>query len=307
MWLKLPIPFEVGTVFKVIPEQLAELVAHDDVNLEDIGVQLKRQIRNSFSIGPPQLIAPIYDAVRNHDSYRGDYIVDPLTNEIVEPIEQRNPYTSNTAIGFAGLANSIPLVRDMDFLTSPMKVAYMMRQFGGTFGAYMVLVADRIARSGILPYSEAQNVVGTMYDFDWNSLIGGEGLDNWPLLGDVLLDPREGNANTQVLYDMVRRLDQISATETRISERDWREGLKYQQENMMYEMFGGEILALQRALESTTQTKEFIMRNQNLSNEEKRSRIRGITEMQQRITRRVESLQVVLRNRPSRRRRTAGV
>jgi len=171
----------------------------------------------------------------------------------------------------------------------------------------MVLVADRIARSGILPYSEAQNVVGTMYDFDWNSLVGGEGLDNWPLLGDVLLDPREGNANTQVLYDMVRRLDQISATETRISERDWREGLKYQQENIMYEVFGGEILALQRALESTTQTKEFIMRNQNLSNEEKRSRIRGITEMQQRITRRVESLQVVLRNRPSRRRRTAGV
>ena len=307
MWLKLPIPFEVGTVFKVIPEQLAELIAHKDVGMEDIGVQFKRQIRNSFSIGPPQLLAPIYDAVRNHDSYRGDYIVDPLTNEIVEPIEQRNPYTSNTAIGFAELANSIPLVRNMDFLTSPQKVSYMMRQFGGTFGAYMVLVADRIARSGILPYSEAQNVVGTMYDFDWNSLVGGEGLDNWPLLGDVLLDPREGNANTQVLYDMVRRLDQISATETRISERDWREGLKYQQENIMYEVFGGEILALQRALESTTQTKEFIMRNQNLSNEEKRSRIRGITEMQQRITRRVESLQVVLRNRPSRRRRTAGV
>ena len=306
LWLKLPTPFEVGVLFKIIPEQLAELIAHDDVGLAEASTQIQRQIRNSFSIGPPQLIAPIYDAIRNHDSYRGDYIVDPLTNQTIEPIEQRNMYTSNTAIGFAQLADSIPLVRNAAWLTSPQKVSYMMRQFGGTFGAYMVLVSDRIARSGILPYSEAQNVVGTMYDFDWNSLIGGEGLDNWPLFGDVLLDPREGSANTQSLYDMLRRLDQVSATETRISERDWREGLKYQQENLMYKLFGGEVLALQRALENTNESKEFIMRSRNLSKEEKRSRLRRITEMQQRMTRRVESLQVILRNKTGRRRRTVG-
>jgi hypothetical protein len=255
-------------------------------------------MRNSLSIGPPQLIAPFVDAIRNNDAYRGDFIVDPLTDQLIEPSEQYTRYTSNVAKGLSKLTNTIPLVNQLDFLTSPQKLEYMMRQFLGTAGSYGIIVADRFARAGVIPFVEAENVVGTTYDFDWGSLVGGRGMENVPLLGDLFIDPRRGNENVQTLYEMIREMDRFAATKGRATDRDWRDGMDYMHENLQYEAWKGELRSLERAMAGVTEHKEFTMDRTDISDEEKRARVRRVTEMTNRILGRIQDLRVTLRTKP---------
>jgi hypothetical protein len=158
----------------------------------------------------------------------------------LDPNEQRNAYTSNVARGVADLVNDIPLINNLTFLTSPMKMEYMMRQYAGTMGGYGIVVADRIARTGVLPsipydplmnWTEAENIVGTNVDFDFESLIGGEGVANVPILGDLLTDPRTRAGRQQDFYEMINELDQVVATLSSITERDWEKGFEYQRKH----------------------------------------------------------------------------
>jgi hypothetical protein len=297
-WLKIPIPFEIGVLFKVFPEQMMKLIMEKETNISDVSHQMKRQMRNSLSFGPPQLIAPFVDAIRNNDAYRGDFIVDPITDQLIEPSQQYTRYTSNVARGLAKLTNTIPLVNQLDFLTSPQKLEYMMRQFLGTAGSYGMIVADRAARSGILPFVEAENVVGTTYDFDWGSLVGGRGMENVPLLGDLFIDPRRGNENVQTLYEMVREMDRFIATKGRIAERDWREGMEYMHQGLQYEAWQGELRSLERTMANVTEHKEFIMDRLDINDDEKRVRIRRVTEVRNRILGRIQDLRITLRTKP---------
>jgi hypothetical protein len=240
-WLKIPIPFEVGVLFKVIPEKMFEAIFEKDVGAVDVGDEVIRQLKNSLSLGGPQLFTPIVNAMRNYDTFRKDAIVDPWMEETMSPNEQRNRYTSNVARGVADLANSIPLVKDLDFLTSPMKVEYMMRQYLGTAGSYMVTLADRLARTGIMPdipfdpymnIAKAESVIGTNKDFDWKSLIGGEGIANVPMLGDLLTDPRTRGGRQQQFFEIIEELDMILATLNSITERDYKKGFEYKRKHM---------------------------------------------------------------------------
>ena len=240
-WLKIPIPFEVGVLFKVIPEKIFAAILEKDVGAVDVGDEVWRQLENSLSLGGPQLFTPIVNAMRNYDTFRKDAIVDPWMEETMSPNEQRNRYTSNIARGVADLVDSIPLVKNLDFLTSPMKVEYMMRQYLGTAGSYMVTLADRLARTGIMPdipfdpymnIAKAESVIGTNKDFDWKSLIGGEGIANVPMLGDLLTDPRTRGGRQQQFFGIIEKLDMILATLNSITERDYKKGFEYKRKHM---------------------------------------------------------------------------
>jgi len=305
IWLKVPIPFEAGTLFKVVPEQMAKLIMEKDHDISDVTDSMKRQIRNTMSFGLPQLAAPIVDAARNWDTYRGDYIVDPITEATIAPGEQYGMHTSNTALLFSDIAEKIPFIRNIDFLTSPEKISYMLRNFLGTAGTYVTLVADRLARSGILPGTEAENVVDTRWDFPWPELLGGEGweedqLANIPMLGDLFIDPTKGRRNIRTMFEISRQLTKFTGTKNRISDRDWREGMTFAQKNKVYEEFRTEIRYLDRAVASMLENKEFILKR-NIDNDEKRKMIERVDTMIDRILFRVDDLKAALRQAPAHR------
>tara|TARA_R110000744_G_scaffold319509_3_gene425784 strand:- start:192 stop:761 length:570 start_codon:yes stop_codon:yes gene_type:complete len=149
-----------------------------------------------------------------------------------------------------------------------MKVEYMMRQYLGTMGSYVVTVADRIARTGILPdipfdpymnLAEAESVIGTNKDFDWKSLIGGEGIANVPLLGDLLTDPRTRQGSQQAFFEMIEDLDTVLATLSSITDRDYLKGFEYRKKHL-------DILRHQRQLRfMQNQLKQWRERRDHLS------------------------------------------
>jgi len=286
-WLKIPIPFEVGVLFKVIPEQIMRAMMEEQYDVSDVSSELTRQLRTSLSLGAPQLFAPIFGAMRNYDTYRKDYIVDPFMEAGISPNEQRNRFTSNTARTIADAVNMIPLVNNLGFLTSPMKMEYMLRQYFGTMGGYVTTVADRIARLGIVPsvpfdpltnWSEAESIVGTSVDFDWKSLVGGPGVANVPILGDLLTDPRTRAGRQQQFYELVQELDQVVGTLNSITERDLIEGVNYADKHRELLTKKGQIRSMERQMKAWRERRdqEFDISRESITDDQKRQRYQAL-------------------------------
>ena len=305
-WLKIPIPFELGVIFKVIPEKILEAIVEKDVGAVDVGEEVWRQLRTSLSIGGPQLFTPVVNAMRNYDTFRKDAIVDHWMEETLSANEQRNMYTSNVARGVADLANSIPLVKNLDFLTSPMKVEYMMRQYVGTMGGYVITVADRMARTGILPdlpfdpymnLAEAENVIGTNKDFDLKSMIGGEGVANVPILGDLLTDPRTRGGRQQQFFKAIEELDDTIATLNSINARDRQKGFAYRDKHANILRHQYQLRFIQNQLRKWREGREHLAKipRESMSDDEKREYYERLREGQQYILRGIDDLMISIK------------
>jgi hypothetical protein len=221
--------------------------------------------------------------------------------ETLSPNEQRNMYTSNVARGVADLVNSVPLVNKLDFLTSPMKVEYMMRQYVGTMGGYVITVADRVARTGILPdlpfdpymnLAEAENVIGTTKDFDFKSMIGGEGVVNVPILGDLLTDPRTRGGRQQQFFEAIEELDETIATLSSITDRDRKKGFEYRQKHVNVLRHQHQLRSIQNQLREWRERRDHLAKipSTSMSNDEKRVYYQNLLDNRQYILTSVDAL-----------------
>ena len=261
-----------------------------------MGEETIRQLRTSLSIGGPQLFTPVFNAYRNYDTFRKDAIVDHWMEETLSPNEQRDEYTSNIARGMADLANSIPLVRNLDFLTSPMKVEYMMRQYGGTMGGYVTTVVDRIARTSPLM---DESVVGTNKDFDLKSVIGGEGVANVPILGDLLTDPRTRGGRQQEFFEAVEELDQTIATLNSITDRDRQKGFEYRVKHANVLRNEKQLRYIQTRLRKWREQREYLRKipSESMSTNEKREYYQRLLDNRQDILRGIDDLMLSMKQR----------
>jgi hypothetical protein len=142
--VRLPIPFEIGILFKVFPERLIAGIYGDDTS-KDFKDSMKRALVSTLGMNPiPQAVLPIGEAMVNKDLYTGRPIV-PYYMENLLPEQQKTFYTNVFA---EGIANK------MGF--SPMKVDHVLRGYGGTLGGYFLQAIDSMARENemILPSTE---------------------------------------------------------------------------------------------------------------------------------------------------------
>ena len=73
--LKIPIPFEVGVLFKVIPERIVRSVRGDTGMTGNLDAAM-RHIMGTFAINPvPQFIRPLAEAKYNYNTFTGRPIV----------------------------------------------------------------------------------------------------------------------------------------------------------------------------------------------------------------------------------------
>jgi len=142
--VRLPIPFEIGIMFKVIPERLIAGIYGDDTS-KDFKDSMNRALFSTLAMNPtPQAILPIGEAMVNKDFYTGRPIV-PYYMENLLPEQQKTFYTNVVA---EDIANK------MGF--SPMKVDHVLRGYGGTLGGYFMQAVDSMVRENemVLPSTE---------------------------------------------------------------------------------------------------------------------------------------------------------
>lgn len=133
--IKVPIPFEIGLLFKAIPEALVNTVFGDD-KARDTMSALGKMAWNSVPISGPQGIKPLLEVAINHSFFTGRAIESERLQRY-EPGERYTERTSEVAKLVGGALN-----------LSPTKIDYLIRGYTGSLPLAIASLANPVLRSG---------------------------------------------------------------------------------------------------------------------------------------------------------------
>ena len=111
--VKLPIPFEVGILFKTIPERIID-ASVGETSTREMRESVQRAVVSTFEINPLgiQAVAPIVEAALNHDFYTGREILPYYIDQNTVAALQYNAGTSEIAKFIGKELNISPLKVD---------------------------------------------------------------------------------------------------------------------------------------------------------------------------------------------------
>ena len=130
--MKIPIPFEVGVIFKVLPERAMRYFITESADARQTAAALTRAIVTTFefNVFGAQVYKPVLEAMTNHSFFTGREII-PTYMKKMEPWEQKRPTTNE----FASLIGKA-------FNVAPLNVEHIIRGYTGTVGSYAMFMMD---------------------------------------------------------------------------------------------------------------------------------------------------------------------
>ena len=133
---KIPVPFEVGFLFKTVPERVYHYYSGDQTYKQSVDA-IKRGVASTLEINVfgPQFAKPVLEAMMNHSFYTGSSIV-PWYLTGADPEYQKRLSTNELAVTIGEA-----------FDASPLKVEHVLRGYTGTIGGYLLTVADWAMRN----------------------------------------------------------------------------------------------------------------------------------------------------------------
>jgi len=179
--LKIPIPFEVGAIFKVIPERLIDTL-YGDGDANSFMNSISRQLWVTFELNPldVQLVGPLIGALNNKNSYTGNDIVPYYLETGVEPRYQYKEGTNELAVQLGNALN-----------ISPLKIEYILRGYGGTLGSYLMNITDYTLKS-----VSGKDYIPRRFESGLADAVAGQ------LAGRFYLDPRRAGGLQQQYYEL---------------------------------------------------------------------------------------------------------
>jgi hypothetical protein len=178
---KFPTPFEVGFLFKTVPERLLAYTMKDDTG-QDLMDSMRRGLLNTFAFNPiPQVAKPLVEYSANYNFFTGRPIVG-MGMEGKEPEYQVGPSTTKTA---EMIGKSLGL--------SPLKIDQLISGYTGTMGSYLMLTIDSVL------------------DSQSNSPNASKRFEQLPVIKRFAADP-EARGNITQYYELKKAVD--AAVET---------------------------------------------------------------------------------------------
>ena len=257
---KLPVPFELGFLFKTIPERITAYFYGQDTT-EDLVASFKRGITGTLNAQPfPQAIKPIVEVTTNHSFFTGRDIV----SRKFEGIEDRYQAGSGTSLLARYLGETINI--------SPIQIDFLTRAYLGTIGSYGVMVVDEILQSQGAPLKPELNI------------------DRLPIIKRFVAD-EYGTGTVTEFYEVREKIREAVKTFKHLSDtRSQDEVAQYLQENGGLLIFEGYVNDLALKLNELTKLSIRIGNAKNLSSEEKRQRQNSIKDQQYNLTKRIKNL-----------------
>jgi hypothetical protein len=260
---KIPIPFEVGVLFKLIPERIAAYIFGNDTG-QDLKDAMFRSAMSTFAFNPvPQAVKPVFEAAYNFNTFTWRPIVGQGMEEVA-PQFQTGPGTSN-------VSNAIGKALGL----SPMKVDHVLKGYTGTLGMYGIDVLDAVM------------------DQFGDSPKPSKRFEQMPVLKRFLVDP-EARGNVTQYYQLKDAVDTVVRTMNlleKTSESD--EYLEYLQDNIGTLAVKDYVSDTERVMKTLREAKVAI-RSSGMTADEKRDALTEIGQAENAVTSQIQEIKKLI-------------
>ena len=253
--IKIPIPFEIGMMFKALPERFIDLVLGEKV----LGVKesvekdpfesIKRQIGQSANIPflsgdiSIQAIKPLFEAVINRNSFTNNEIV-PYYKLKREEGYQSSPQTNELARLIGEAIN-----------VSPTKIEHVLNGYTGTLGGYVLDIVDSLTRTATGSPFIPNNIFSNPTNFA-----------QYPLIKRLVIDDKKMGGYQQQFYELRGEVD--SAVQTLNSLRKQKrfdELAAYKSDVKGLIKVKGKVRAMERYMANWRNRRDRLMRRTDIS------------------------------------------
>jgi hypothetical protein len=163
--VRVPIPFELGIVFKALPESIVNVARGDRTAAEAIKA-LAKMVGNAAPIGPssiPQGVKAPFEVLADYSFFSGRSIVGDRLKD-VDPAERFNANTSEIAKFIGKGTGQIPILGEY---LSPVQIEYLVRGYTGSLPLAVASLTNPLfgGEAGEKPTARASDlpVVGSLF------------------------------------------------------------------------------------------------------------------------------------------------
>lgn len=257
--IRVPIPFELGLVFKAIPEMFFN-TAFGDQELSGAAKTIGKLAYNSVPIGLPQAAKPALEVMMNYSLFSGDNITSQREQMLTKP-EQFRASTSELAklLGSAGVL-------------SPIQLEYLVRGYTGGLGVVLMQMANPLFRplnADDMPEGAAKKV------------------SQMPIIGN-LFQPTDGRGVINAAYEQADEFQKASNTYKKMLEQGRRADAQAFAQQYSAEIAGNAIGgAFRKQMGDLARVRRAIEASKDLTPEQKRVRVDGIRQIELKLAQRI--------------------
>lgn len=257
--IKIPIPFEVGVMFKVIPERLAALTLGDDT-YKDFTKSMVRQLTSTFGINLiPQAALPIAEVTTNYSFFTGRSIIGKGLEDVA-PQYQISPGTSRVA---EMIGQSLGM--------SPIKLDHLLKGYTGSLGMY------------------ASDLFDMVFDMNSDAPKASKRFEQMPIIKRFAVDP-EARGTVTAYYELKDSVDEVVRTSNLLERSmNYKDYGQYMTENIRMLATKDYINALERNMKEFREMK-LAIRTSGMSAEAKRDALTSIGRMESQLTQNIQTL-----------------
>ena len=261
--LRLPIPFEVGVMFKVIPERLLEYAFGKDTG-KDFSEAMVRNIKSSLFMDlMPQTFKPIYEVTTNYNFYTRRPIVGQGAEGLAAEYEV-GPGTSSFAES---------LGKTLGY--SPLKLDHLIKAYTGTIGTYGVFLIDSVIDAN-------SNVPKASLRFE-----------QLPFFRRFTLD-KDARGKQTAYYDLKNSVDEVVRTVNHLEKAgNYEEMGEYMKDNMRILASKEYISAIDKEMKSFQEMGNMI-RSSKMSGDEKRDALLAVTQARNKLTDKIQEIKKMI-------------
>ena len=257
--LRFPIPFELGALFKVLPERLLEVSFGEDTPAE-FRESMVRNVQNNFNINLPAFINPVIEDFTNHSFFTGEQLVG-------RGLQDESPRFQYTA-GTTGLAKA--LGKELDY--SPIKIDNYIRGYTGNMGIYTAQLLDSMFSVEGMPTQATTRV------------------EQLPVIKRFFAGD-SGNLNAY--YDLKKQVDEVTRTMSALERSgNMRDLEPYIKEKMPLIMMKEYVGSVEKNMKQIREARHVINESTTMSPDDKRAMLDNLHDAELALTSRVK----VIRN-----------
>lgn len=278
--IKIAIPFEVGVIFKVLPERLFQSLAGNDT-AKDTMDSLKRQLESTlmFSI-IPQAVAPYIEVTRNFSSFTQR----PIIGQGLENVAPRFQVAPGTSSFAQVVANTLQIETTADSSAftkglsksleiSPVKLDHLIKGYTGTLGQYAVEVFDAI------------------YNLNADVPKPSKRFEQLPVIKRLALDPN-ARGNVTAYYDLKNAVDEVVRTSNLLERTmNYDAYAPYLRANIGLLANKQYISALEKSMKEFREMK-ILIRNSKMDSNAKEKAILAVEQMENQLTSNIQQVKV---------------